>query len=207
MIRQILMYLVLAAHLALLVLCWFVPPWFDWEWVLLCCATPQALMLAMWLVLGRANILVRLLVNAVALCYWAQFIAHDFFTDEIVAYLSLLLARISHHAVGKAFFSSGRTGRPRGDRRGGREPAAEAGWSAISRAFLHLGAGNLAATPAMSVAKQWRNASARFRREPTERAGPPDPTAIAIGSDWRTPGRRSFDTGSSPPARTTPAAR
>ena len=92
MLQRIPMYLVLAAHLALLVVCWFMPRWFDLEWVLLCCATPQLLMLTTWLVLGRANILVRLFVNAAALCYWAQFITHDFFTDEIVAYLSLLLA-------------------------------------------------------------------------------------------------------------------
>lgn len=127
----------------------------------------------------------------------------------IVGYKARLgaLARISHQAGGKTFFSSGRTGRPRGDGAGGHEPAAEAGWSVISRAFLQLGAGNLPATLTMSVAKPWRNVSSPFRREPTERAVPPDPTATANFEDWPAPGRRALDRDSFRPARTTLAAR
>lgn len=122
-------------------------------------------------------------------------------------FVALPLARISHQAGGKTFFSSGRTGRPRGDGAGGHEPAAEAGWSVISRAFLQLGAGNLPATLTMSVAKPWRNVSSPFRREPTERAVPPDPTATANFEDWPAPGRRALDRDSFRPARTTLAAR
>lgn len=95
MLRQIPMYLVLAAQLALLLLSLFVSHERVLDWLLLCIATPQILMLAIWLVLGRANILLRLLVNGGVLGFWATFKTNnDFFAESFLPYLVLLLAVI-----------------------------------------------------------------------------------------------------------------
>ena len=68
------MYLVLAAHLAFLLVCWFAPMSPEDQGVALLVVAPvQAMMLVIWLVLARSRFVLRLFVLFAVLVNWVVF--------------------------------------------------------------------------------------------------------------------------------------